>query len=180
MITALVLWIPSEVWQTMKMMKMSDTCVNYDDSAGDSVGDVEDDEGEVDEIRWNNPDNGCRWYLQSSDSGGRVHCCPSWPSHSYLPICRWGESSHHFCWVGSHFKVSIGHVSEESFLLLKQHLSEHMSLPKWTTHPLHPPHPPISLFSFSCTVEGRGVTQRTVWVMREISGRDALEVGTLC
>lgn len=35
--------------------------------------------------------------------------------HSHLPICRWGELSHHFCWVGNHFKVSIGHVSVASF-----------------------------------------------------------------
>lgn len=39
---------------------------------------------------------------------------------------------------------------------------------------------PTSFFSFSRRVEERGVPQRTVWVMREISGRDALEVGTLC
>lgn len=36
----------------MKMTKMSDTCVNNDDGGGaDSVGDIDDDEGEVDENR---------------------------------------------------------------------------------------------------------------------------------
>lgn len=67
------------------------------------------------------------------------------------------------------------------FLLPKQHLSEHMRPPKWMNRPLCLPFPfsPVLFFSFPHAAEEGGVLLRTVWVMREISGRDALEVGTL-
>lgn len=73
---------------------------------------------------------------------------------------------------------------QERFLLPKQHLSERMSPPKRTNRPArlcrphfqpsHPFHSP-----YAGVEGGGGVPEWTVWVMRKISGGDALEAGTV-
>lgn len=124
------------------------------------------------------PDNGCRWYLEFSVGARTSSTRSSLASHSHLPICRRGELSHHFCWVGSPFKVSIGHVSEESFCCQSSTFQNIWALPNECIVPSLPfPFSPVSFFSFPGAAEEGGVLLRTVWVMREISGRDALESG---
>lgn len=75
---------------------------------------------------------------------------PSLTLLPHLPICRQVELSHHFCWVGSHFNVSIGHVSEESFCCQSSTFQNIWALlNEWIVRSVFPvPVSPISFLSF--------------------------------
>lgn len=128
------------------------------------------------------PDNGCRWYLEFFSWRQHFHrslflnitlSSPNLQTRGIVPsLLLSGQPFQSINWTRVRGK----------FLLPKQHLSEHMSPPKWMNRPLCLPFPffaPSHSFHSLRAVEEGEVLLRTVWVMREISGRDALEVGTL-
>lgn len=92
--------------------------------------------------RWNDPGNRCRWYLEFSARGGTSISLLLNIATLISQSADEGELSHHFCWVGSHFKVSIGHMSEESFCCQSSTFQNIWALPnEWIV-------PSVFLFPF--------------------------------
>lgn len=121
----------------MKMMKMimSGTCVIMTVTGGPALTMMRG-------TRRNNVENRCRWYLELSAGGGTSIPLSLNIAALISRSADGGELSHHFCWVGSRFKVSIGHMSEESFCCQSSTFQNIWALPnEWIV-------PSVFLFPF--------------------------------
>lgn len=115
----------------------------------------------------------------SPDDSCRRHVGASLTSHPHLPICTRARSSHRVCWV-----QALRSINWTSFCCQSRSFQNIWALPnEWLVRPPLSSQPCLFLPSPSFhrpAQLGEGeAPRRTLWVMREISGRDALEVRTL-